>query len=168
MITEIRSTYKAREEQLARAVRSYKKRMHNVVVQHQQLLAAYRLVFQFHILHIAQNQTCCKLHSSAIPQPTMPSFSLYTESRLMEEQGTQNRPGCKEQKEQKKVGEAPTAGYSNKIGVDLEGKRTWRRMGVRGGRGEKDGCTHKFTITEVEKKSQKWKKKGHGCELKWL
>uniref|UniRef100_UPI00358F39C4 coiled-coil domain-containing protein 78-like n=1 Tax=Myxine glutinosa TaxID=7769 RepID=UPI00358F39C4 len=43
MINEIRSTYKAREEQLARAVRSYKKRMHNVVVQHQQLLTAYRL-----------------------------------------------------------------------------------------------------------------------------
>ncbi|KAM4657174.1 coiled-coil domain-containing protein 78 [Amazona ochrocephala] len=43
MLKDIRASYRAREEQLARAARSYKKRMKDLVKKHENLLIAYRL-----------------------------------------------------------------------------------------------------------------------------
>ncbi|KAG8145503.1 hypothetical protein E2320_012029 [Naja naja] len=43
MLKDIRASYKSREEQLARAARSYKKRMQNLVKKHEGLLIAYRM-----------------------------------------------------------------------------------------------------------------------------
>ncbi|KAM9555263.1 coiled-coil domain-containing protein 78 [Guaruba guarouba] len=43
MLKDIRASYRAREEQLARAARGYKKRMKDLVKKHENLLIAYRL-----------------------------------------------------------------------------------------------------------------------------
>ncbi|XP_034638877.1 coiled-coil domain-containing protein 78 isoform X7 [Trachemys scripta elegans] len=43
MVKDIRAAHKSREEQLAGAVRSYKKRMQNLVKRHENLLIAYRM-----------------------------------------------------------------------------------------------------------------------------
>lgn len=43
MLQEVRSSYRAREEQLASAARSYKKRLQRLTKSHQALLIAYRL-----------------------------------------------------------------------------------------------------------------------------
>ncbi|XP_050824218.1 coiled-coil domain-containing protein 78 isoform X1 [Gopherus flavomarginatus] len=43
MLKDIRAAYKSREEQLAGAVRGYKKRMQNLVKRHENLLIAYRM-----------------------------------------------------------------------------------------------------------------------------
>lgn len=42
MLQDVRSSYRVREEQLAAAVRSYKKSLHKVLEVHQALLTAYR------------------------------------------------------------------------------------------------------------------------------
>lgn len=42
MLKDIRAAHKSREEQLAGAVRSYKKRMQNLIKTHENLLIAYR------------------------------------------------------------------------------------------------------------------------------
>lgn len=42
MLKDIRASYRAREEQLARAARGYKKRMKDLVKKHENLLIAYR------------------------------------------------------------------------------------------------------------------------------
>lgn len=42
MLQDVRSSYRVREEQLATAVRSYKKSLHKVMEKHQALLTAYR------------------------------------------------------------------------------------------------------------------------------
>lgn len=42
MLQDIRSSYRVREEQLAAAVRSYKKSLHRAMGMHQALLTAYR------------------------------------------------------------------------------------------------------------------------------
>lgn len=42
MLQDVRSSYRVREEQLAAAVRSYKKSLHRVTETQQALLAAYR------------------------------------------------------------------------------------------------------------------------------
>lgn len=41
MLQDVRSSYRVREEQLAAAVRSYKKSLHKVMDMHQELLTAY-------------------------------------------------------------------------------------------------------------------------------
>uniref|UniRef100_A0A670K221 Coiled-coil domain containing 78 n=1 Tax=Podarcis muralis TaxID=64176 RepID=A0A670K221_PODMU len=43
MLQDIRASYKSREEQLAKATRSYKKRLQNLVKRHEGLLIAYRM-----------------------------------------------------------------------------------------------------------------------------
>lgn len=42
MIQEVRSSYRAREEQLASAARSYKRRLQKITKTHHSLLIAYR------------------------------------------------------------------------------------------------------------------------------
>lgn len=66
MLQDVRSSYRVREEQLATAVRSYKKNLQRVTETHQALLTAYRCDLCMHE-HCAQvsrflSPDCCSKH----------------------------------------------------------------------------------------------------------
>ncbi|KAI3364996.1 hypothetical protein L3Q82_001156 [Scortum barcoo] len=67
MLRDIRSSYRAREEQLASAARSYKKRLQKITKTHHALLIAYR---------VQREQILAKLESGLDPGPPEAHFSL--------------------------------------------------------------------------------------------
>lgn len=67
MLQEVRSSYRAREEQLASAARSYKKRLQRLTKSHQALLSAYR---------VQREQVLSQPESGLDPGPPEAHFSL--------------------------------------------------------------------------------------------
>ncbi|XP_040922912.1 coiled-coil domain-containing protein 78 [Toxotes jaculatrix] len=67
MLQDVRSSYRAREEQLASAARSYKKRLQKITKSHHALLIAYR---------VQREQILAKADSSLDPGPPEAHFSL--------------------------------------------------------------------------------------------
>ncbi|XP_044034483.1 coiled-coil domain-containing protein 78 isoform X2 [Siniperca chuatsi] len=67
MLQDVRSSYRVREEQLASAARSYKKRLQNITKTHHALLIAYR---------VQREQILAKLESGLDPGPPEAHFNL--------------------------------------------------------------------------------------------
>ncbi|KGL98517.1 Coiled-coil domain-containing protein 78, partial [Charadrius vociferus] len=86
MLKDIRASYKTREEQLAGAARSYKKRMKNLVMKHENLLIAYGLQRE-QIRSLGSSTTDCgpaELHFS-ITDPELLTNTTRELNRLREE-----------------------------------------------------------------------------------
>ncbi|NXB13473.1 CCD78 protein, partial [Rhagologus leucostigma] len=86
MLSDIRASYKSREEQLARAARGYKKRMKDLAKKHEKLLIAYGLQRE-HIRSLGSGAGDCgpaELHFS-ITDPELLTSSSRELNRLREE-----------------------------------------------------------------------------------